>query len=102
VEYSLFIMLMMVETLAKVEIPPTVAPVEFTPPIFAVLVLFQSLCVSVALSSRKHWKVLYIRFFVVQTKSVGERIKRVRRSKRKRGVVAQPPCLGGATDDPQI
>jgi hypothetical protein len=35
VDYSLFIMVMMVETLEKVEIPPAVTLVEFPPPIFA-------------------------------------------------------------------
>jgi hypothetical protein len=34
VDYSLFIMVMTVEMLEKVEIPPTVAPTEFPPPIF--------------------------------------------------------------------
>jgi hypothetical protein len=33
VDYSLFIMVMMVETLEKVEIPPAVTPVEFHPTI---------------------------------------------------------------------
>jgi hypothetical protein len=35
VEYTHFIMVMMVKTLEKVEITPAVAPVEFLPPIFA-------------------------------------------------------------------
>jgi hypothetical protein len=35
VDYSLFIMVMMLEMLEKVEIPPVAAPVEFPPPIFA-------------------------------------------------------------------
>jgi hypothetical protein len=36
VDYSLFIIVMMVQTLEKVEIPPAVAPAEFPPPIFLV------------------------------------------------------------------
>jgi hypothetical protein len=36
VDYSLFIMVMMVETLEKVEIPTAEAPVEFLPSIFAI------------------------------------------------------------------
>jgi hypothetical protein len=34
VDYSLFIMVMMVEMLEKVEIPPPAPPAEFPPPIF--------------------------------------------------------------------
>jgi hypothetical protein len=33
-DYSLFIMVMTMEMLEKVEIPPTVASAEFSPPIF--------------------------------------------------------------------
>jgi hypothetical protein len=40
VDYSLFIMVMMVETLEKVVIPPA----EFLPPIFAVVALFWCFC----------------------------------------------------------
>ncbi len=63
-DYSLFIMVMMVEMLEKVEIPPAAAPKEFPPPIFATL------------SSRKLWEVLYIGV-LGQKKSVGERIKQI-------------------------
>jgi hypothetical protein len=34
VDYSLFIMVMMVDMLEKVEIPPAAAPAEFPPPFF--------------------------------------------------------------------
>jgi hypothetical protein len=58
VDYSLFIMVMMVGMLENVEISPVVALAEFLPPIFA-----GSGSVSVALSSRKPWEVIYIGVF---------------------------------------
>jgi hypothetical protein len=35
VDYSLFIMVMMLETLVEMEIPPEATPAEFPPPILA-------------------------------------------------------------------
>ena len=46
-DYSLFVMVMMVETLEKVKIPPAAASVEFPPPIFAgsgSVLVFQCFC----------------------------------------------------------
>jgi hypothetical protein len=52
VDYSLFIMVMIAEMLEKVEIPPTVAPVEFPLQSLVFSSLFWCFGVSAALSSR--------------------------------------------------
>jgi hypothetical protein len=47
VDYSLFIMVMMVKTLKKMEIPPVAAPAEFPPPIFvgfSFVLVFRCFC----------------------------------------------------------
>jgi hypothetical protein len=63
VDYSLFIIGDDIEDIEEGGDPSEAAPGEFPPPIFAASASVLVLGVSVALSSRETWGVIYIGFF---------------------------------------